>query len=63
VAKWKHGTYVEDESATNWVKIKNPAYTQSQGWHEQFTKIPQVNFVKIAVKRTFRKKHDRNIHR
>lgn len=42
VAKWKHGTYVEDEHATSWVKIKNPAYTQSQGRHEQFTKLRRL---------------------
>lgn len=42
VAKWKQGTYVEDEHKTTWVKIKNPAYSQAQGRHEQFTKFRRL---------------------
>lgn len=43
VAKWKHGAYVGDEAATSWVKIKNPAYSQAQGRHEQFTKFRRLS--------------------
>jgi hypothetical protein len=39
VAKWKHGPYVGDDVATSWVKIKNPADSQSQGRHEQFARF------------------------
>jgi len=38
VAKWKQGKYVES-SETSWIKIKNPAYSQIQGRHEQFEKM------------------------
>ena len=37
VAKWKWGVYQTDTDATSWAKIKNPAYSQSKGRHEQFT--------------------------
>jgi ATP-dependent DNA ligase len=43
VAKWKYGPYVGDEVATSWVKIKNPAYSQSQGRHEQFTRFRHLS--------------------
>jgi bifunctional non-homologous end joining protein LigD len=43
VAKWKYGPYVGDDVATSWVKIKNPAYSQSQGRHEQFTKFRRLS--------------------
>jgi bifunctional non-homologous end joining protein LigD len=36
VAKWKHGSYLQNSSATTWIKIKNPNYTQMGGRHEQF---------------------------
>ena len=40
VAKWKYGRYVSGPE-TSWVKIKNPAYTQIQGRHEQFNRMRQ----------------------
>ena len=43
VAKWKYGPYVGDDVATSWVKIKNPAYSQAQGRHEQFTKFRRLS--------------------
>ncbi len=36
VAKWKHGSYLPNSSATTWIKIKNPAYSQMEGRAEQF---------------------------
>jgi ATP-dependent DNA ligase len=36
VAKWKQGRYGAEPL---WVKIKNPAYSQIQGRHEQFDKM------------------------
>lgn len=36
VAKWKHGSYLPNSSATTWIKIKNPAYSQMDGRHEKF---------------------------
>lgn len=44
VAKWKHGAYLEDENSTSWVKIKNPAYSQAVGRHEQFTRFRRLAF-------------------
>jgi bifunctional non-homologous end joining protein LigD len=38
VAKWKQGKYV-DGPDTSWVKIKNQAYSQIQGRHEQFDRM------------------------
>ena len=38
VAKWRHGKYVNDPDHP-WVKIKNPAYSQIQGRHEQFDRM------------------------
>lgn len=35
VAKWRHGTY-SGEPPASWLKIKNPAYSQAAGRHEQF---------------------------
>jgi bifunctional non-homologous end joining protein LigD len=46
VAKWKHGAYVGDEAATSWVKIKNPAYSQSRGRHEQFTRVRSLSLAR-----------------
>ena len=31
VAKWAHGLYLCDGRTTNWVKVKNPAYSQIVG--------------------------------
>jgi hypothetical protein len=42
VAKWKYGTYTEDEQRTGWVKIKNRAYSQTIGRHEQFTQFRRL---------------------
>jgi bifunctional non-homologous end joining protein LigD len=36
VAKWKHGRYGAEPL---WVKIKNPAYSQIRGRHEQFDRM------------------------
>jgi bifunctional non-homologous end joining protein LigD len=36
VAKWKHGSYLPNSSATTWIKIKNPRYSQIDGRHEGF---------------------------
>ena len=38
VAKYKWGAYWPDPGSSSWVKIKNPAYTQAVGRHEQFTR-------------------------
>jgi bifunctional non-homologous end joining protein LigD len=38
IAKWKFGTYTAGD-ITSWVKIKNPAYTQTRDRHEQFTRF------------------------
>ena len=38
VAKWKHGSYLPNSSATTWIKVKNPAYSQMDGRSEQFEK-------------------------
>jgi bifunctional non-homologous end joining protein LigD len=35
VAKWKHGSYLPNSTATTWIKIKNPNYSQWEGRHEQ----------------------------
>jgi len=35
VAKWKFGSYLPNSSATTWIKIKNPNYTQAEGRGEQ----------------------------
>ena len=40
VAKWKHGTYVSGD-VTSWVKIKNPAYSQTVDRWERFQRKPQ----------------------
>jgi ATP-dependent DNA ligase len=45
VAKWKHGAYVGDDVATSWVKITNPAYSQSKGRHEQFTRLRHLSLM------------------
>lgn len=36
VAKWAHGQYHTDGRVTSWLKIKNPAYSQTEGRREQF---------------------------
>jgi bifunctional non-homologous end joining protein LigD len=36
VAKWKFGSYLPNSTATTWIKIKNPDYTQLEGRAEQF---------------------------
>jgi len=36
VAKWAHGLYLCDGHTTNWVKVKNPAYSQIVGRDELF---------------------------
>jgi bifunctional non-homologous end joining protein LigD len=36
VAKWKFGSYLPNSSATTWIKVKNPNYTQSEGRGERF---------------------------
>jgi bifunctional non-homologous end joining protein LigD len=36
VAKWKHGSYLPNSSATTWIKIKNPSYSKIDGRNEQF---------------------------
>jgi bifunctional non-homologous end joining protein LigD len=36
VAKWKHGSYLPNSSATTWIKIKNQKYSQGTGRHEHF---------------------------
>jgi len=36
VAKWKFGSYLPSSSATTWIKIKNPAYSQLEGRAEHF---------------------------
>ena len=41
VAKWKYGPYL-DSQQTNWVKIRNPAYSQMEGRQEQFTSQRQL---------------------
>jgi bifunctional non-homologous end joining protein LigD len=38
VAKYKWGGYRPDPTLSSWVKIKNPAYSQAAGRHEQFTR-------------------------
>jgi bifunctional non-homologous end joining protein LigD len=37
VGKWMHGTYHSDGKTTSWVKIKNPAYTQTEGRFDHLT--------------------------
>jgi bifunctional non-homologous end joining protein LigD len=39
VAKWKHGSYLPNSTATTWIKIKNPNYSQWEGRHEQFKEM------------------------
>lgn len=34
--KWKDGPYGEVNGRTNWIKIKNPNYSQLEGRHELF---------------------------
>jgi bifunctional non-homologous end joining protein LigD len=34
VAKWKHGSYLPNSTATTWIKVKNPNYSQWEGRHE-----------------------------
>jgi ATP-dependent DNA ligase len=36
VAKWAHGRYETSGTATSWIKVKNPAYSQADGRHELF---------------------------
>jgi ATP-dependent DNA ligase len=36
VAKPANGRYHADGTSTNWIKIKNPAYTQMTARHEMF---------------------------
>jgi ATP-dependent DNA ligase len=36
VAKPAHGRYQSDGTSTNWIKIKNPSYTQITTRHELF---------------------------
>src|SRR5581483_8404071 len=38
VAKWKFGSYLPNSTATTWIKVKNPNYTQAEGRGEQFEK-------------------------
>jgi bifunctional non-homologous end joining protein LigD len=52
VAKWKHGSYLPNSNATTWIKIKNPAYSQSEGRHGQFEsrqKNPRTAFGKVRL--------------
>ena len=42
MAKWKYGPYVGDDVETSWVKITNPAYSQSKGRREQFTQFRRL---------------------
>ena len=37
-AKYTWGGYRPDPTLSSWVKIKNPAYSQAAGRHEQFTR-------------------------
>jgi bifunctional non-homologous end joining protein LigD len=41
VAKWKFGSYLANSSATTWIKVKNPNYSQMEGRSERFEKIQQ----------------------
>ncbi len=36
VAKWKHGSYLPNSTATTWMKVKNPSYSQLDLRNEQF---------------------------
>ena len=36
VPKPANGRYLSDSASTNWIKIKNPAYTQMTARHELF---------------------------
>ena len=36
VAKWAHARYETSGTATSWIKVKNPAYSQADGRHELF---------------------------
>jgi ATP-dependent DNA ligase len=42
VAKHKWSGYVPDPTLSSWVKIKNPAYSQAAGRHEQFTRYRRL---------------------
>jgi hypothetical protein len=42
VAKYKWGAYAPDPGSSSWVKIKNPAYSQAAGRHEQFTRYRRL---------------------
>jgi hypothetical protein len=42
VAKDKWGGYRPDPTLSSWVKIKNPAYSQAAGQHEQFTRYRRL---------------------
>jgi len=44
VAKYKWGAYRPDPDSSSWIKIKNPAYPQAAGRHEQFTR-----YLRLAV--------------
>jgi bifunctional non-homologous end joining protein LigD len=53
VAKYKWGAYRPDPGSSSWIKIKNPAYSQAIGRHEQFTRFRprRVNWLSF-VERT-----------
>ena len=36
VAKWKHGSYLPNSTATTWIKVQNSKYSQWEGRHEHF---------------------------
>jgi ATP-dependent DNA ligase len=36
VAKWTRGRYEPNGTATSWIKVKNPTFTQADGRHEFF---------------------------
>jgi bifunctional non-homologous end joining protein LigD len=42
VAKWKFGSYLPNSSATTWIKIKNPVYTQAKDRSEQIERHPSA---------------------
>ena len=42
MAKWRHGRYATEGTATSWMKIKNAAYSQMEGRHELFAASKQA---------------------
>jgi hypothetical protein len=43
VAKLAGGRYHADGTSTNWLKVKNPSYTQATGRHELSDAQPTIN--------------------